>query len=225
MTIRIVQKASLSVLCQAKPAVVLIAVSLAVAGCGYQFRVEGPGPTIGAAVPATFKPGTAPRLQIPNFENRTLEPNLELKYTTYTRKEFSAGSGALVVNDYEPADLILKGQIVSLSLPSLTFNRTATFESRVIVKVVAVVEDLRTGKPVWKQEASAASEFFVTNDLQFNRVLQDRALEQAGQLIAEDLATRFLNHLQRPTATGASGSQADAPSSPSKATGRTPPSP
>lgn len=175
------------------------------AGCGYQFRVEGAGPTIGAAVPAGLTPETAPRLRIPNFENRTLEPNLELKYSTYARREFSAGSGALVVNDYEPADLVLKGRIVSLSLPSLTFNRTATFESRVIVGVSAVVEDLRTGQTVWKQDASAASEFFLTNDLQFNRVLQDRALEQAGQLIAEDLATRFLQHLQRQSVQGASG--------------------
>jgi hypothetical protein len=225
MKIYAVYAGFLSVLRQAKPAVVVIVLSLAVAGCGYQFRVEGPGPTIGAAVPASLKPETAPRLQIPNFENRTLEPNLELKYTTYARKEFSAGSGALVVNDYEPADLVLKGQIVSLSLPSLTFNRTATFESRVIVKVLAVVEDLRTGQPVWKQEASAASEFFLTNDLQFNRVLQDRALEQAGQLIAEDLATRFLYHVQRLPPPGASGAQAGSSSSPSKATGRTPPSP
>lgn len=33
---------------------------------------------------------------------------------------------------------------------------------------------------------------FLTQDLQFNRVLQNRALEQAGRFIAEDLASRFL---------------------------------
>lgn len=174
-----------------------IAYCLALAGCGYRFQVEGPGPAIGAAAPAGLAPEAAPRLQIMTFQNRTLEPNLELKYTTYARQEFSAGSGARVVTDAEPADLVLKGQILSVSLPSLTFSRTATFETRVIVRVSAVVEDLRTGRVIWKQEAAATSEFFLTNDLQFNRVLQDRALEQAGQLIAGDLAARFLHHLQK----------------------------
>jgi hypothetical protein len=32
--------------------------------------------------------------------------------------------------------------------------------------------------------------------LQFNRVLQNRALEQAGRFIAEDLASRFLLQLE-----------------------------
>jgi hypothetical protein len=36
----------------------------------------------------------------------------------------------------------------------------------------------------------------VTNDLQFNRVLQNRALEQAGRYVAEDLASRFLMQLE-----------------------------
>jgi hypothetical protein len=36
----------------------------------------------------------------------------------------------------------------------------------------------------------------VTTDLQFNRALQNRALEQAGRFIAEDLASRFLLQLE-----------------------------
>ena len=34
---------------------------------------------------------------------------------------------------------------------------------------------------MWAQMAKGASEFFVTTDLQFNRILQNRALEQAGR--------------------------------------------
>ena len=55
---------------------------------------------------------------------------------------------------------------------------------------------MRTGKVVWDRPSTASSEFFLTNDLQFNRVLQTRALEQAGRLIAEDLATQFLDYLE-----------------------------
>jgi len=41
------------------------------------------------------------------------------------------------------------------------------------------------------QTVKGASEFYVTSDLQFNRTLQNRALEQAGRFIAEDLLPAF----------------------------------
>ncbi|MGH7261074.1 MAG: hypothetical protein ACREI9_10380, partial [Nitrospiraceae bacterium] len=59
------------------------------------------------------------------------------------------------------------------------------------------VEDVRTGKKVWNQTVVASAEFFITADLQTNRVLQTRAIEQAGRLIAADLATRFQDFLDR----------------------------
>jgi len=176
-----------------------LAASFLLAGCGYQFQVEGPGPTIGgSSVPrADGRPAKPPpRIRIMNFENRAFEPNLEIKYTAYTRHEFSAGSGAIVVSQGAPADLILKGQVLSVQIPSVAFTKTDTLESRVTVAVKVFVEDATTGKVVWDRYASASSEFFVTNDLQFNRVLQTRALEQAGRLIAEDLATQFMNFLE-----------------------------
>ena len=78
--------------------------------------------------------------------------------------------------------------------------------------VVIKVEETRTKRVVWAQTAKGSSEFYVTPDLQFNRVLQNRALEQAGRFIAEDLASRFLLQLEsgqlakpilRPASTGA----------------------
>jgi len=188
--------------------------SLALAACGYQFQVEGVGPTIGGeAESAQPKPqGPVPRLVVPNFLNKTFEPNLELKFTNYTRHEFSAGGGVRVVTNQAAADFVLKGEIIRVVMPSLSFTQSDTFENRVIVTVKAVVEDVRSGKVVWDQRSTATSEFFITNDLQFNRVLQTRALEQAGRLIAEDLATRFLNHLE--TGAKSAGSGADAPPKP-----------
>lgn len=163
---------------------------LLTAACGYQFRVEGAGPTIGgSSAPKT----DAPRVQIVIFENLTFEPNIELRYTDYVRREFTQASGARVVNAGEPADLILRGKIVGVALPSINFSLQGTFESRVTVTLNAMVEDARTKKTVWTQNIAASSEFFLTDDLQFNRVLQTRAVEQAGRLAAADLAMRFQN--------------------------------
>lgn len=171
-----------------------LAVSMLTA-CGYQFRVEGAGPTIGGAAPSTSS-GPPPRLVIQTLTNNSFEPNLEARYTNYLREEFSAGSGAKVVPDSEGADLILSGRILSVTLPTLSFSQTATLESRAEVILVIRVEDAQTKKAVWTQIVKGASEFFVTSDLQLNRTLQNRAMEQAGRLVASDLAARFLLQLE-----------------------------
>ncbi len=174
--------------------------------CGYQFRVEGAGPTIGGAS-ATASQESPPRLIIRTLLNNSFEPNVEMRYTNYLREEFSAGSGAQVVSDSEAADLVLTGQILSVIVPTLSFSSTATLESRTEVVVQARVEDVRSRKVVWSQVVKGASEFFVTPDLQFNRALQNRAIEQAGRFVAADLAARFLLQLE----TGALMKQASAP--------------
>lgn len=184
----------------------LIASTLA--GCGYQFRVEGAGPTIGGAAPTTSTE-SPPRLIIRTLINHSFEPNLETRYTNYLREEFSAGSGAKVVPESDAADLILTGQILSVIVPTLSFSSTATLESRTEVVVLVRVEDVRLRKVVWSQVVKGASEFFITPDLQFNRALQNRAVEQAGRFVAADLAARFLLQLE----TGALTKQASAPAS------------
>ena len=191
-----------------------LALSVSLSACGYQFRVEGAGPTIGRGAGAP--PAQVQRLRIVNFENVTLEPNIELRYTGYARREFSSASGAQVVNDGEPADLILRGKINSISLPTINFSLQGTFEGRVTVNVSVTVEEAKTGRKIWTQAAAASSEFFMTDDLQFNRVLQTRAVEQAGRLVAADLAMRFQNFMDLrdkavPTPAPASGAPNGAP--------------
>lgn len=165
-------------------------------GCGYQFRVEGAGPTLGGAAATSSPTSPPPRLVVQTIENRSFEPNLETRYTNYLRHEFSSGSGAQVVSESEAADFVLSGQILSVILPTLSFSQTTTVESRAEVLVIIKVVETRTQRLVWAQTAKGTSEFYVTPDLQFNRVLQNRALEQAGRFIAEDLASRFLLQLE-----------------------------
>ena len=194
------------------PCLLPLACCLFLFGCGYQFRVEGAGPTIGGAAATASPASPPPRLVVRTLENKSFEPNLETRYTNYLRHEFSSGSGAQIVPDTEASDLVLSGQILSVSLPTLSFSQTTTLESRAEVVVMIKVEESRTKRMVWAQTAKGSSEFYVTPDLQFNRVLQNRALEQAGRFIAEDLASRFLLQLEsgqlakpilRPASTGA----------------------
>ncbi len=168
-------------------------------GCGYQFTVEGPGPVIGGG---RVVEGTPVRLALHTLKNNTFEPNLEFKYTRYFRQALQSTGVATLVEDDLSADFILDGAIVSVSLPSVAFSQTQTQESRVAVKVAVKVRHRKTGKIRWAQTNTNSAEFFVgasasgsaaASGLQFNRVLQDRALEQAGQGVAEDLADQFLS--------------------------------
>jgi len=165
------------------------------AGCGYQFRVEGAGPMIGGAA-RNASQETAPRLVIRTLVNRSFEPNLETRYTNYLRHEFASGSGTKVVSDFDAHDFTLTGEILSVTTPTLSFSQNATLESRAEVVVRVSVEDVKTKNVVWSQLARGASEFFVTKDLQYNRVLQNRALEQAGRFAAADLAAWFLLYVE-----------------------------
>ena len=85
-----------------------------------------------------------PRLVVRTLENKSFEPNLETRYTNYLRHEFSSGSGAQIVPESEAADLVLSGQILSVSLPTLSFSQTTTLESRAEVVVIVKVEETRT---------------------------------------------------------------------------------
>jgi hypothetical protein len=139
-------------------------------------------------------------MAIQTLKNNSFEPTLEIKYTRYLRQAMQSAGSAEFVDDAASADFVLEGAILSVTLPSLAFTQTQTQESRVMVTVAVTIKDRKTGKIRWSQTGSSTAEFFVgatsTGDaetgLQFNRVLQDRAVEQAGQLVAADLADQFL---------------------------------
>lgn len=181
---------------------VLIVVSVLLVvlpGCGYRFSVEGPGPQFGGG-PETEKTGPAVRLVIRDLLNRTFQSNLEFAYSKYLRQEFAVSSGAQVVVEDAQADYVMTGEIVSVTVPSLTFSAGQTRERRVSVVVRVEVVHQTTGKSLWTETATGTGEFFVNrapdvedrqDQIQFNRVLQDRALEQAGQQAVEQLAAAF----------------------------------
>lgn len=179
--------------------VVVLMVLVFLIGCGYRFSVEGPGPRIGGGS-AQRAEGPSVRLAIQDVANRTFYRDLESAYTDYMRQEFAVSSGAQVVAEAAQADYVIKGEIVSVTVPSLTFSTAQIRESRVHAVVRVTVERRSTGNVLWTKTATGTGEFFVNRAadveasqdvIQFNRVLQDRALEQAGQEAMERLAAAF----------------------------------
>ena len=187
-------------------------------GCGYRFSVEGPGPQIGGES-VSEQEGLPVRLVIQDLRNRTFQSNLEFALTGYMREQFAVSSGAQVVAEDAQADYVMTGEIVSVTIPSLTFSSGQTRERRVNVVVRVTVAHRQTGESLWTETVTGTGEFFVNrapeveagqDQVQFNRVLQDRALEQAGQAAAETLAAAFWAARDQGVF---SGSRASSPSS------------
>src|SRR5688572_9524547 len=121
---------------------------VSMSACGYQFRVAGQGPTIGGGAP-TKPQAYTPTLTIVNFQNRSGEPNLETKYAEYTRQEFATGSGTQVITGSGPSDLVLKGRIISVIIPTIAFTLQQTLESRVTIYVQATIENTKTHRIIF----------------------------------------------------------------------------
>ena len=180
--------------------VVVVMSGLFFQGCGYQFSVGGAGPRIGNGAAMMDEEMPVVRLTIHHFRNHTFHRHLEDAYTRFMRQEFAVGSGGRIVADDAGADYVMTGEIVSAAVSPLTFSTDETRERRVDVEVSVTVTHRRTGDVAWTGTATGTGDFFVNrgpgaenrqDELQFNQVLQDRALEQAGHDAAATLAASF----------------------------------
>ncbi len=153
------------------------------AGCGY--HQAG-----GNRLPSDIR-----TIAVPVFYNETFEPALEDAVTSAVKQEFLTNSRLTVVNDPEQADLVLKGTVISFGLDPLSFDRTKSvvLEYRVRIRVAVTVQDRRSQKVLWKDEAmQSAAEYTVNPDTAANRVAQDLAVAEASKQFAENVVHRVL---------------------------------
>jgi hypothetical protein len=150
-------------------------------GCGYYF-----GTTVRSASVRGL------RLAVPVFYNDTFEPVLDKRVTEFVRREFLQADGITLVNDPVAASTVLRGRIRGYWLQTLSFRQGAVNEQRVTVTVDVKYEDPLARKLLWQESYSASAEFFQTTDLAVNRARQDRATEEACQVLAEHIASRVL---------------------------------
>ena len=150
-------------------------------GCGYEFGTSA-------------KPGAAygVRLAVPVFHNDTYEPILDRRVTEMVRRQFLQADGLTLVNDVHGAPLVLDGRINGYGLQTMSFRSGQVNESRVVLVATVVMKDTDTKRILWQETYTTYAEFFVTADLATNRSRQDRATEEAAQMMAENIVSRVL---------------------------------
>jgi hypothetical protein len=161
-------------------AVILILVIM-VTGCGYEF---GTSAKLGAAYGVV--------LALPVFHNNTFEPILDRRVTEMVRRQFLQADGLTLVNDESAAPLVLIGHVAGYAVQVLSFRQGQVNESRVTIIATVSMKDTGTKRMLWQETYTTSAEFFLTADLAINRSRQDRATDEAAQMMAENIVSRVL---------------------------------
>ena len=150
-------------------------------GCGYEF---GNSAKTGAAYGLV--------LAVPVFHNDTFEPILDRRVTEMVRRQFLQADGLTLVNDAGAAPLVLSGRVSGYSVQTLSFRQGQVNESRVTIFASVAMKDTGAKRQLWQEFYTTSAEFFVTADLATNRSRQDRATDEAAQMLAENIVSRVL---------------------------------
>ena len=165
----------------------ILALSLAVAGCGYEFGATLT-PTQGGSLRGIH-------LAVPVFLNDTFEPVLDKRVTEFIRRQFLQADGLTLANDVGASPLVLQGVVRSYGVGTLSFRQGSVNEQRVSLSVEVTFEDRSARKRFWSQTYTTSAEFFLTSDLATNRGRQDRATEEACQAMAEHIVSHVIETL------------------------------
>jgi hypothetical protein len=160
-------------------AVILILV-IVLTGCGYEFGNSA-------------KPGAAYGLvlAVPVFHNDTFEPVVDRRVTEMVRRQFLQADGLTLVNNVSAAPLVLLGRVSGYGLQTMSF-RPGQLEYRVVLIATVSMKDTGTQRILWQEIYTTSADFFLTADLAINRSRQDRATDEAAQMMAENIVSRVL---------------------------------
>lgn len=150
-------------------------------GCGYTT----------VATPAEH----APSIAVPLFENRTFEPLLDVRVTERVKSRLVATGPWRLVNRPGTADLVVRGVVTALGVTPVSFDRShRVLEQRVTI-TAQITADRRNqaAGPAFQGTVTGTSEYSEVGDTLQIRAAKNRAIEEAGDLLAQDVIARLLS--------------------------------
>jgi outer membrane lipopolysaccharide assembly protein LptE/RlpB len=155
---------------------VLAAVVIALAGCGY---------TVGGTLPRHIQ-----TVGVPVFRNRTAEPAVEALITRAIVEAFST-NGRLRVVSPDAADAVLDGEVTEYQLVSIAFDPRANVrEYRLVVTLNVRFRDVRENRILFEQAAlQERADFRVVSAVSETISLEEGAVRAA----AVDIARTVVN--------------------------------
>ena len=148
-------------------------VAFAIAGCGYYKTTSRTAKDIKT-------------IAVPFFENKTLEPSLEILVTELIILELINDNTLNVVSEDE-ADAVLDGSIVEYFNIPFSFNRDLNAEEyHVIITVSVTLFSRRLNEPIWENQT-------IKGDGSYFIGIEDVPFEAAQIEAVKEITDRILN--------------------------------
>lgn len=158
---------------------------LAAGGCGY--------------TTVATRAGHAPTVAVPLFDNRTFEPFLDALVTKHVKSRLVDTGPWRLVNRPGTADLVVRGIVTGLGVTPVSFDRS----NHVLEQRVTITAQVATDRhsqamsgPALQETVTGTSEYTEIGDSLQIRSAKNRALEEAADMLAQDLIARLVR-LQR----------------------------
>ncbi len=153
-----------------------------VAGCGYYF-------------PNVYN-GPERSVYMPNWKNRTDKLGIDAFMYQSLSRWFQKSDAINLTKEKGGADLILAGEIISIYLPSVSWNDDArTTDVKVELTLRYVLQDLQTGDILWEVPNDIWTEDY--NTLNESADSEDEAIKQILDEISEKIYLGTLDKLRR----------------------------
>ena len=154
------------------------------AGCGYHAGIYPEGATSSTSVQGRAKQ----TLAIPLFSNATLEPLLE-KQITQTFKETLSRRGFHIEKNRKKALLSLAGRITAFGRTPISLSLLgAAREYRIRIKIKIRLLRTKDGKELRTYLLQGLAEYNAQADAGRDRIAKDRAIREAAQKMANEIA-------------------------------------
>ena len=161
--------------------VILLAV-LFLSGCGYYFPHVYDGP--------------ARVVYMPTWQNRTSKLGLDNKIYQILAHWFQKSPKVTLTKEKTKADLILAGEIISITLPSVSWNGVSDATGTKVQLIVRyVLKDLETGAILWEVPGKLYTADY--NVQTVNTTADDMALATIIDEMSEDIYLGTLNKIRK----------------------------
>ncbi len=133
--------------------------------------------------------GPQKSIYVKNWKNRTNQLELDTDLYRSLTEWFQNSSALSIVHEKQGADIILTGEIVSLTLPSLAYNSSKVASTvKVQLQVRYIMKEIATGKILLEVPNQTWSEEYVVNA---SSSANSKNEEDALKTIVNDISKRI----------------------------------
>lgn len=140
--------------------------------------------------------GPSKKIYVKDWVNRSSKLSLTSDIYRSLNSWFQKSGSISLVKDASDADLILAGEVVSLSLPSLSYTDSSTSEVRVILTVRYVMKDIATGKILYEVPSERWVEEYQTSSSGTNSSKENDAIKDIVDDLSKNIYQKTLSQLR-----------------------------